>query len=426
MDLIKKNILLFSILGITLIIVGVLAYMVLVTHSRMGEYIDKVNSLRDTIKKLGKETPRPVKDNIVRINKDIEGYKKVADDIIKLYGHPNYPALVAMCKVLNVKPDDMRNDFREFWTANNNPGIARGLVLRTYINKQKEKFGVKKWDDAMAVFQKEIEKVTYEKINDDNIKDIYFFTLGLPRVLRDVLCKKFITEMREKLLPLLLKDTILPKEVQLLTFSEAAYTNALPKWYDIPDIIFSWSIIEDIVSRLADTGIREISEFSKRGLIGYVDGQYTYYRFNLTVHGSEDSIRKFIDNLYKGYREHRVYVVREISLKRDYDMAAILLKKSAGIDFAIEDTKRNQPGMDPMGMGAPLPGEGRVETAEMRKKKQEAEEEKKLREAEELKLPFNKRKGYGDVVLGGNMQIEAEIAIDYVVYNGYKINIEQK
>ena len=77
-------------------------------------------------------------------------------------------------------------------------------------------------------------------------------------------------------------------------------------------------------------------------------------------------------------------------------------------------------------MGAALPGDGRVETAEMRKKKLEAEEERKLREAEELKLPFYKRKSYGEVVLGGNMQVEAEIAIDYVVYNGFKINIEKK
>ena len=57
---------------------------------------------------------------------------------------------------------------------------------------------------------------------------------------------------------------------------------------------FAGQLIEDITSRLADSGIREVTSFTKRGLSGYTDGDYTYYRFNVTVRGSEKSIRKFI------------------------------------------------------------------------------------------------------------------------------------
>ena len=115
MDLIKKNVLMFSILGITLIIVGVLTYMVLVTHGQMGEYIEKVNRLRDEIKELGKKKPRPVADNVVRIKKDIKGYTGLADNIVKQFGQPSYPALQKMCKVLNTTPDKLRTEFREYW-----------------------------------------------------------------------------------------------------------------------------------------------------------------------------------------------------------------------------------------------------------------------------------------------------------------------
>ncbi len=408
----------FSILGITLIIVGVLTYMVLVTHGQMGEYIDKVNRLRDEIKELGKKKPKPVPDNVVRIKKDIKGYTGLADNIVKQFGQPSYPALQKMCKVLNTTPDKLRTEFREYWEEHmkEGGGITRIQVLQNFINDQKNKYK-NKWDLAVKEFQQEIEKITYETIDKDNIKDIFFHSLGLPRQVKRSQCLLYMINMRKKLWDLLSgKGVFLLKDATGLGFKSAEY-DKLPDEINVPNILFCWTIIEDITSRLADSGIREVTSFTKRGLGGYADGDYTYYRFNVTVRGSEKSIRKFIKNLYNAYVDRRVYIVQEMTLDRDVDMAEDILKTTGALKYTarrLDTTEPGEPGM----MGDNVSG---VKTAEAIAEEKRKKDLQKQQEEAERKLPYYKRKNYAQVVIGADLTCEAVISIDYVVYNKFKI-----
>jgi hypothetical protein len=391
----------------------------------MGEYINRVNTLRDTIKELGKKEPRPVKDNVVRINKDIKGYTVFADEIVKMFGQPSYPALTKFCQVLKTTPDKLRDEFKEFWNENmkEGGGIIRVQVLQNFIKSQKKKYK-KNWGVALAAFQKEIEKITYETIDKDNIKDILFHSLGLPRQVKRSQCLRYMIGMKKKLWDMLQgKNVFLMKDAAGLTFTDAEY-DKLPSDFDVPDILFCWTIIEDIAARIADSGIKEVTVFSKRGIGGYTDGDYTYYRFNLTVHGSEKSIRKLMKNFYSAYNDRRVYIIQEMSLKRDVDMVAQILGSTGDLIYTTKPrtlTDSMEPGMED---GNPDRSSG-VKTAEVLAREKQDAETLKQQAAAELKLPFYKRKSYGETIIGSDLACEAVIAIDYVVYNGFKIKQDE-
>jgi hypothetical protein len=183
--------------------------------------------------------------------------------------------------------------------------------------------------------------------------------------------------------------------------------------------------------------------FEKGSMAGTVQGNYTYYRFTFTVRGDLSNIRKLVDNLYKAYTEHRIYVVRGISMVKLMDEAATVLAET---DRSLQGTgksardenpdlqKTNDPntaGMPPGAPGAPgAPGMPPFGDAPAEKKPASAAEElaahkaqqeaaqKKKDEDPEKDIPFNERKSYGKPVIGFDKSCQAIIDVDYVVYTG--------
>ena len=105
MNLIKKNIILFVVLAITIVVAGVMVFYVVKATGKMKKSLTSVEDLRKKINELNEQSPAPVQENIERINNDAKMIAQKVLDIQPVFGTPYKEALENFAKELEKTPD---------------------------------------------------------------------------------------------------------------------------------------------------------------------------------------------------------------------------------------------------------------------------------------------------------------------------------
>ncbi|MBU8902196.1 MAG: hypothetical protein KOO69_05620 [Victivallales bacterium] len=408
---IKKNIFMLIFMIMSLVIVIALVIMVLSGHGSMKKYDSKKTELLKRINEIVKLKYTPVTVNITRIESDTIGYKKEIKKIQSKFGHPYAWALESFADKLGINLNEFKAKFGEFWKSQK--GLAtRDLIFRRYKVRQfSEDFPKYKsnWDRAMSTFMQEAQKATLEKISSTNVDGIFLAATGKGRRFSDDpgRCQTFMQRMRFNMI-----DYFADKKVLCATTDFSFDDSKEPLDGDIERIARAWEIVSDLGKRIADSkvdpkkDILTLLSFSKRGLDGEVDGAYTLYRFNFTVNGDLNTIRRIVQKLYEAYKENRVYALRNIKLTRNVDNVEKILEDSDKIkeelayDAGAKEDKASK------------------DRGKARKPKDTlAVLKKKIIKKEVKKILGPKDRGYAKVIVGKRNIINAEFEVDYIVFD---------
>ena len=82
--------------------------------------------------------------------------------------------------------------------------------------------------------------------------------------------------------------------------------------------------------RIVDAKVTTLEEISYSNLAGKADGDCKIYTYTLSVTGKEENVRKLLNNLNNAYKDHRVYVVRNLSLQKKEDQIQDIIDFEAG------------------------------------------------------------------------------------------------
>jgi hypothetical protein len=171
------------------------------------------------------------------------------------------------------------------------------------------------------------------------------------------------------------------------------------------DVIRHWEIISNLAQHFVDSKIDSVEELSYKDLTGREDKGCRIFTYSVSVVGSEKEVRTLFNSLSNAYKQHRVYLVRNLSIAKQEDQVQDIIDVAQGIlgkKNEESSTLKVQQGDNPMGFG----GMG-MEGNNMGAKQLAAQ------------ASYFKEEGkYPECVAGRSDIITASFVVDYVVYNG--------
>lgn len=431
---IKNNMVLLIVLGITLIVVLGLLVFAVMEHARMYSNFSQAEKLSKQISELIKQTPAPVAGNVEPIQAEIAMYKDKAEKLRNRFGNLEKPALEAFAKTLGVKLPELQAAFRTAWEGDASRNALGGRYR--FYNRFKKEYP--KWDEAREMFRQEYQKVTPEPLTPANLDEVLLAALGLQRSMDGdpQKCMRFMWTMRSHMVDVFNengekseKGEKRPTSIIGDAGSFGFDYKVLPLPENIPNIVRNWKVIGDLATRLSKAGLDSLNSFKIRNLAGERVGDYIIYHYTVGVTGDISQIRGFVKSLNDAYTENRIYVVRSVFLYADNDGAQNVFRERAAeaerLRLELESgTLGNNPA-DPSGdnrrnrrdarHAAPdmppdmMPG-GRPEDQQQQQPTKTAAQ---LRE-ELLKMPYDKRPGFGKIIFGGSKKCEAVLDIEYI------------
>jgi len=401
MEIIKKNLLLFIVLGVTVVTSVTLLIFVLLAHGDMMESVKKIDEIKAQIVEVQRQKPAPGPLNLSRINKDADSYKIKVKDLYHYFGMTYYDAFQAFIKALDMNEETFMTKFREFWTQNAIRGSnIQQLYIKFFQSLDQDKLAKGK-ENFRLIYQKE----TVEKVSESNIDDIIYYAIGINRPMSPVAAKAYLVGIQETLLKQFEGNKVaIGENVSTFTFGRY-FGNEMPRTEDVPGIIEITNVIGDVCTRCVDSGISRIDSITRGPLEGTAEGKFVRYRVNFEVTGEMPTLRKLINSLSDAYKSNRVYVVRNMFLEQLKDPVP---------DFVNE------------GLPTVRPVVVKEESiAEAEKAKEAAEKAKKPAK----KIEFWQERNYGRAVLGGGSpiakQVKMTLEIDYIVFIREKFTIQE-
>ena len=366
MNLIKKNIVLFSVLGVTLLAAGVFTYMVIQETNEMNKAALQVEVLKSKINELNKQTPIPNKENYNKILKDAGFIAEKTKKLNTIFGKPYWSAAHIFTKTLGVPYDDFVKQWGEAYDKDKN--TPRDLFFSKFFAK----YDKTKVEAAINAFYKQIEKESLEPLNQANVDDSIMEAFGFPRDIQPISCKTYMMDMQDKFLayaaekkdgvqPLILGTGVPGNSVEKFTFDKFE-GGALPRPDEVAYIFKNLKLIEDLLFRLKKSGIKSLDAITKEDLKGERKGDYLVLTYTITVTAPLKNMRKFINSLLDAYKQNRVYVVKSMVLTAKEDVSKVVkieTQKTLGANRyhryqakkepAEEDIKNSMPGVPIMG-----------------------------------------------------------------------------
>jgi len=373
MELIKKNIVLFSVLGVALLVSIVLVFFVFQVSIKMTKHQESLLIQKDKIKKLIEEKPSPLKGNLDAINADYGLLQQKVQEIHQIFGKPYRSAIQAFAAALQVSEYTLYSKWRAAYEKEKRIETPEQTFLK-FISEYDEQ----KVDSAINAFKSTIEKRTVEGLNQANINQLIMEGLGLPRTMSAEACKTYISNMDLKLNNLLKSKDVglgLPINVPEKSSIFNIYGDNMPLPEHIGLILKHYTLIEDLAYRMKVAGIKGINSLSKVTLEGTESRGFLTFSYKMQVVGSMDSIRALINSFQDAYKDNRIYIVRDVSLKKEIDET----KTIEGLKVTISTL------------------------------------DKKLAQTDKSK----KDKGdesYGSTVIGSSSDVVADIRVDYEIY----------
>jgi hypothetical protein len=371
MELIKKNIVLFAVLGISLLVSIVLIFFVFQVSIKMTKHQENLLAQKNKIKKLIEERPSPLKGNLDAINADYAQLQLKVQEIHQIFGKPYRSAIQAFAAALQVSEYTLYSKWRQAYEKERRIETPEQIFLK-FIREYDEQ----KIDSAINAFKATIEKRTVEDLNQANINQLIMEGLGLPRTMSAEACKTYMSNMDLRLNNLLKSKDVgigLPINVPDKTLIFNIYGDDMPLPEHIGFILKHYSLLEDLAYRMKAAGIKGVNSLSKVTLEGTESRGFLTFTYKMQVVSSMDSIRALINGFQDACKDNRIYIVRDISLKKEIDET----KSADGLKVTVPIVDRRV---------------GQVD---------------KSRKADE---------SYGVAVIGSSNDVIADLRIDYVIY----------
>ena len=438
---IKDNLVLLIVLSVAVIISLALLVLVVIEHSRMYNYFQQAEELRNQIGELIQQKPAPVKGNIEPIKQETALYRENTAQLQQFFGKVKEPALEAFAQVLGVKLPEFLEKFRTAWEEDSNR-TALGGRDRFY---QRFKRDYPNWNQAVAAFQKEYQKVTAEPLSSSNVDEVLMTALGLQRNMENSpeTCMRYMWSMRSRMVDLFAENKV-DLQGEAASFGFDYKVAPLPEM--VPDIVRNWQVIGDLATRIAKSGVSALYSFHIRNLASERVGDYVIYHYTFGVSGELNKIRAFVKALHEATRENRMYIVRSVFLYADSDGAQNVFRERAaeaerlrleleGLNTGAENgaammppdmaAPGMMPGMrNPMGPGMrnPMMPPDMMPGAEDPSQQQQPVKTLAQIREEIQKLPYDKRPGYGRKLFGGSLNCEAVFDVEYVALAEPELN----
>ena len=198
----------------------------------------------------------------------------------------------------------------------------------TAANRQAfREMAAEKFAHAFAIFRDDVQELTYEDVTDDVAREIFLDAVGLPREMRQDLCKSYLENIARKyqesnLIPGLPDDDPFEKQrlVRSFIYGKDDPRRNPPADMVIP-IIRNIQIKEDLFRRMNKAGIACLESMTVTGgLMGKPlesdsEGRLLVFTYELELTASMDAIDAFINSLHQAYQSDRVYVLSTSSFK---------------------------------------------------------------------------------------------------------------
>ena len=269
-----------------------------------------------------------------------------------------------------ITPEKMRELFNLFWENNKNANSTN----RQNICRNFAKWGAKEkhwtsssWEEAMVKFREEAQKNTEEVITDSNFEDIFLASIGVPREMSESDLEFFKSKMQKRVVEMFKDNKNAPMDVKWINFHEQLAIDPLRTNEDFQDNfdrdqnkdnaegrterrssstpsggisdggsttddkegptaadeVRHWEIICDLSRRICQAKLKNLERLAFADLLGRkIDDENKkcrFYTYTLTVSGTEQSVRNFMNLLNEAYKDHRVYVIRNMSLAKQED-----------------------------------------------------------------------------------------------------------
>ena len=458
---VKNNIGLLLVVSVCAVIAAGLLIFTLIEYVRMYDYISKIEDFRKQIEKIIKQKPAPVDGNRALLQHDIDLYSKVAKQLQMHFGHPMQPAIDAFFAVLrpnkNAFGDDtpekitverFLEEFRKGW----DPIDQRDYAQKQYFlnNEFRPKFS--NWAQAQREFIKAAQPFTFEELTPNNADEVLLSLLGVPRSLNgdgDRLLR-ILSGSRERLLRNIgdkLQLSTVAMGLGLLSGGgEDNASSSTFKSDDFPVVLTHVDIICDLLARIKDTGIRMVYDIRIRrgGEGGGGDGgeggdkggnwqegiesvgNYRVYHYQLEVSGSMEAIRSMVATLDNAFADRRVYIVKSVFLYAEENGAANLFEiapkegeeaKNMNMGNAGNDKSKMRRRRSRQADEGEDDGGGVQNDQDFERRRRMEDAIRRYREEQE-RLPYERRDGYGETLIGAGDSYRAVIDVEYVAQAG--------
>ena len=401
MNFLKKNIIMIVVLLVAALISAYLVYRVVIETDEMNTAVQKVGELKEKIAELNKTSPIPNKENLNKIKSDTVFVKRKVRELLHVFGHPYYKAILAMAGKLGLTVDELREKWKTIYKREHAKGMARGFIFTKFTGE----FENKKWLDALNAFKKEVQTWSREPLDEGNVDGCVMEALGLPRKMEPILCKQFLVDLvdsldkymttyadgSDKKKVFIFGDGQPGNDVEALTFKRFN-GDSLPRPDEIPYIFKQLEVIQDLLYRMKASGVLRLDEISRETMKGVVNGNYLTFKYKIKITGPLKSIRGFVNSLMSAYKDNRVYIIKSMTLTSPDEAKAILSSSDT------VTTKRKKTFSRRFGRKAAV-------------RAPEIEEEKPKEEKVEINVP----------IIGTTDSVTAEINFDYIIYIGDEI-----
>ncbi|OGV37424.1 MAG: hypothetical protein A2X48_18780 [Lentisphaerae bacterium GWF2_49_21] len=440
MEIIKKNMVLFVVLGVSVLVSIILIFFVFRVSMTMKDYQAQLVVHRDKIKKLIEDKPAPLKANLDAINLDTNLVQNKVNEIHLIFGKPYRSAIQAFADALGVSETTLYAKWKASYDKEKKLGSVDQIFLKfmsDVVNEGKpqpkadskapkvdfkpkadkkvdgEKKAeedakkaeedakkaeeeakraeddAQKVDNALNAFKAVLEKRTIEDLDQRNLNLLIMEGLGFSRVMSPEVCTAYISSMDAKLNSLVLKadnnmsTLIVPQNTAMFTVLKG-----MPTADRIPIIIKHYKLLEDIVYRLKETRVKGLNSLAPVSLEGVIRGGFMTLTYKMQIEGSMESTRNFINNLQDAYKENRVYIIRDLSLKQEKDEV-----KSLGLGTAAAKATGTAP---------VIPGD------------------------RQPRRTGGEDENYGATLIGGSNEIVTELKFDYVIYIADEVKVKKQ
>ena len=349
-ELMKKNIPLLVTLVVSIVASAVLLFFVLNHASTIKEYQKQLTEDVNKIKELAETTPpKPVRENLMRIDGDVKKAREYVDKSHLIFGKPYRKALQVFAEQLGEDENKITSRWKSIYGAESRKGQIDEQIFQTFMSK----YTAEQADAAKNAFKDEVLKRSVEPISTTTINSLIMESMGVPRNMTSEECVTYVKTMINELDAMLL-DPKIGKGVSISCTDKAflsVYQNKLPLPVHIPFIIKHYKMIEDVLFRLKETGVTGLKSLSKANTLdGTTDKGHLYFTYKMSITGSLDSVRSFINSLIDSYDNNRIYVIKNLSLKLATDEIEKLEPPSSkpGEDEAVKDDNpfRPEPGKE--------------------------------------------------------------------------------
>ncbi len=377
MKLSARNIPLFIVLFITVLVSAVLIYFVVIEHGKVSETNTKIEEYKRILEDANKKKPAPVTENFKNMTIDTDNLDVKVYQLQRTFGKYYRKALINFANAIGLSGDKLTAAFRQYYQSllddakadivgsndkalidnflagkdkakldaaiaaygdyinesrllkkfsafyNELPDEKKGLIVGGKRDQEilkeffaKEKVDKKILEQAMEKFREDVQALTVEPVTKANVHEFLLAAMGLPRTALVTYYKGMLKNLQN----LFFRQKVIPaaetiKDVESLTYSD----DFQPNQKQIPLVIRQMLMREDLFNRAKKTKITKvvsIKELTTPLVEKRVNDDYVRYTFEAVFEGPMDALRQFVNSLQNAYKDNIVYRIRDISLSR--------------------------------------------------------------------------------------------------------------